>query len=392
MKYSKDQDYFIKKALEGGNIFLSGKAGTGKSFIVKELISKLQNKGKNVICVAPTGIAAINIGGQTIHSLFSIPVDGTITFEVCRFLKPAKRAVMQKCDTIIIDEISMLRADVLDGIDLTLKKNRLGGLKNKQIIFVGDLKQLPVVVNKNIEAILFSEGYDDFSFLGAKIYNSLNVECIELQEILRQTDKEFIENLNIIREGGKSSYFKKFVNKEAKGVILAPYNASVQEYNRKGIESYTGQKYEFKATYTGLVKESDFPFENTITVRNGCPIMYLVNDNSGTSLRNGTIGKFYMIDNTPTIEVDGIKYILQKETISKKEYVYDQIEDKLVLKEMGSCVQYPIKLAFVLSIHKSQGLTFKEVTVDLTRPCFIKGQMYVALSRVTSPKGLRLLI
>lgn len=391
MKNTQKQDYFIEQALKGENIFLTGKAGTGKSTIVKQLIEVL-GKSKKVICCAPTGIAAININGQTIHSLFSMKTTGVMDFENCSYLKPIKRQVLEKADVIIVDEISMLRADILDGMHYTMKKSRLEGLHSKQIIFVGDLKQLPVVIDKNTEALLFAAGYNDFNFNGSKIYESLNVKNIELDEIVRQSDKEFIDALNEIREGRKNPYFRKFIGTEPKGIILAPRNATVQKYNVEGIKNHEGKLYIYKANYDGICTQNDFNLENELHLKSGCPVMYLVNGQNGSLLRNGTLGTFYMIDGELTIDVRGIKYPLEKHRVAKQEYVYDEKQDELVLKEVGSCEQYPIKLAYALSIHKSQGLTFDEVTVDLSQPAFINAQNYVAFSRVTSPDGLTILV
>lgn len=389
VEYTIRQQEFIEAAEQGKNLFLTGKAGTGKSFIVREAIGKLKVLGDRIVAVAPTGIAANNIDGQTIHSLFGIPPYGVLTFKECNYLKPGKKELLRKVDTIFIDEISMLRPDILDAMHWTLKKNGLPGLDEKQIIFVGDLKQLPAVLDDNERSVLMRT-YDGDTFNFAKIYPKLNVSTIELDEVLRQSNEEFISHLNIVREGGRSEYFRKFIAEQPTGIILAPHNITVSYYNEQGLKEQSGQLYTFNAQVTGEAKPEEFHLERQVNVKNGCKIMYLVNSQDNP-LRNGTLGIFVSHSGCHYIRVGNTDYALGPVELVKKKYVYNHISDDIELREIGSITQYPIKLAYALSIHKAQGLTFDEVTIDLTRPCFQKGQMYVALSRVKTPEGLRIL-
>jgi len=387
---SNKQQHFLDQVLEGKNVFLTGKAGTGKSHVVKEAITEMKKKGKRVVALAPTGIAANNIGGQTIHSMFSLNPFGVATFKECNFLKGKKRRLLDAIDTIFIDEVSMLRPDLLDGMNWTLVKNGCSPLSSKQIIFIGDLKQLPSPVNDNTRSVLY-QTYNGVEFYEAQVYSKLNVETIELDEVLRQSDPEFITALNEVREGRKSPYFKQFVKQVPSGVILAPHNATVQKYNVEGLQGLKTEEYIFTATVEGNLKADDFNLETEILVKNGAKIMYLVNSKDNP-LFNGTMGTFVAHEGCYYIRVNETDFALEKVKFSKKEYVYNEREDKLELREIGSIEQYPIKLAYALTIHKSQGLTFDCVTIDLRRPCFSPGQMYVALSRVKTPQGLTLLI
>lgn len=383
------QEQFLQMVVEGQNVYLTGKAGTGKSFIVRRAIDQLKAMGKKVVAIAPTGIAANNIDGQTIHSMFALQPFGVLSFETCNFVKAGTKEVLKKAETFIIDEVSMLRPDVLDAMHWTLIKNGLPGLDKKQVIFVGDLKQLPPILEDNTRSVLY-QTYDGDNFLFAQILKKISLTTVELDEVLRQDDPEFIEALNVIRDGGKHPYFKRFVHHEPHGIILAPYNTTVQAYNEAGLKAQPGDLFEFNAAIDGNVKPQDFNLENEIKVKNGCKIMYLVNSQNNP-LRNGTLGVFVSHNDCHYIRVGNVDYALEQVTITKKQYVYDKETDSLELKELGSITQYPFKLAYALSIHKSQGLTFDEVTVDLRRPCFQNGQMYVALSRVRKPAGLRII-
>jgi len=361
--YSTNQQLFIDAVLEGKNIFLTGKAGTGKSFIVKEAIRLLQEAKKNIVALAPTGVAANNIGGQTIHSFFSLNPFGVMNYESTNFLKSQKRKLITKIDTIFVDEVSMLRPDVADGMNWTMLKNGCGGLDKKQVIFIGDMKQLPSPIDDMTRSVLF-ETYNGDTFFYSKIYDKLDVVNIELDEVLRQNNPEFIAALNEIREGKKAEYFRRFVGKDLKGIILAPHNSTVERHNREGLAKVEYPEIVFTAKVEGNAKADEFNLENIITVKNGCKIMYLANSQKAP-LVNGTIGTFFETSGCYYIRVDGVDYALEPLQFTKKEYVLNEKLNVLELQEIGSITQYPIRLAYALSIHKSQanGMTIVSGTL-----------------------------
>lgn len=389
MKLAAKQIEFKERVLNGENVYLTGKAGTGKTHIVKEAIKELQAEGKHVVALAPTGIAANNLGGQTLHSFFKLTPYGILDFEACQYAGPDKKVLFRKADVIVIDEISMLRADIFDATNLTLLKNGCGSLTGKQIILVGDMKQLPAVATQ-LDLSVLLEFYRGVEFFHAAVYPKLNMKTIELDEIQRQSDPEFIENLNIVRDGGRAPYFKQFIRETPRGVILAPHNLTVMRYNEIGLNSVQKPAHIFTAMITGNIKPEDFNIEREIVVKHGCPIMYLANSQSAP-LVNGTIGIFIEKGNNYFIQVGGAKYALEPVKFSKKEYTWNPDKQKMELKDVGTITQHPIKLAYALTIHKSQGLTFPEVTIDLTKKCFAPGQLYTAMSRVTGPAGLTII-
>jgi ATP-dependent exoDNAse (exonuclease V) alpha subunit len=389
-KVDKLQREFLDLTVEGRNIFLTGKAGTGKSYTLRNMIQEL-SLSHEIVVLGTTGVAAYNVGGQTIHSMFNLPIHGMMTKESCRRLTGKNKRVLKDADIIVVDEVSMMRPDMLDAMHFTLIKNGVKqGLLDKQLILVGDLKQLPPAVDNQTMGMLV-EFYEGVNFSDANIFPKLNFETIELEYIYRQSDPKFIEALNVVRDGGKSEYFKRFISDTPKGLILAPHNSTVNKYNSLGLKSLSSKELTYSATITGKAKPNDFTLEENLTLKDGCKIMYLINTPED-KLHNGSLGVFRLVRGNPCIDVDGVLVRLTRTTLSKKEYYVNPKTAKIEMQTVGTFIQYPVKLAYALTIHKSQGLTFDELTLDLTRLCFESGQLYTGLSRVRSPEGLRIIV
>jgi ATP-dependent DNA helicase PIF1 len=375
------------------HLFITGRAGAGKSVLLRHF---RENTTKRVVVAAPTGIAALNVKGQTIHSLFRIAPQlhrkGNLApnSRVCSLLK--------RIDTLVIDEISMVRADVVDAIDERLReahKNDIpfGGV---QVVMFGDVYQLPPVVEEGLKQY-FEAVHKGHFFFNALAWEHAEFKIYELTQVFRQKDPVFKDILNAVRDGTVVDVQLDQLNTCYDGapagdetVTLAPTNALVTEINQRRLDQLEGKARQYTATITGEMKKSTFPTEENLWLKKGAQIVMLKNDKDGRWV-NGTVGKIDgLFDDHIDVRVSGVVYPLERETWEEITYAYDLETQKIEMKVGSSFTQYPIRLAWALTIHKSQGQTYQNVMLDLTTAAFAPGQMYVALSRCTSMEGLSL--
>jgi len=403
------------------SVFLTGKAGTGKTTLLRQII---QTTHKNTVVVAPTGIAALNAGGVTIHSMFQLPFSGFIPeyipgssisdyqkFETKNTLvkhfrmSGQKKSVMLNMELLIIDEVSMLRADLLDAIDFTLRKIRrkdfpFGGV---QVLFIGDLLQLPPVV-KNEEWRVLRNYYRGIFFFNAKVIQESPPLYIELTKIFRQSDERFISVLNNLRNNMISSQdmmiLNDFVNpkfdiKSNKGYItLTTHNAKADEINAASLDEIKEKCFRFKPEIVGDFPEKIYPVEEILQLKVGAQIMFIKNDLSPEkNYFNGKMGFVKSLsEGEIIIHFPEENKIIEVEKYEWKNIRYSVNENTKEIDEevLGSFVHFPIKLAWAITVHKSQGLTFEKAVLDVSQ-VFLPGQAYVALSRLRSLDGLILL-
>ncbi|GEM_PF-1098143 len=390
--------------LEDGeeHVFLTGNAGTGKSTLLKYF---LRTTKKNVAVLAPTGVAALLIGGQTIHSFFRFPVG--ITPESVRYVARARRPTYEALDAIVIDEVSMVRADLLDAVDAFLRKNGrtshkpFGGVK---MIFVGDLFQLPPIVPSG-EEDLFRHQYEGPYFFNAHAFAKTPVRCIELTTVYRQRDDSFIKLLNAIRTSSATERELAAINarqhayQKADGQRLAIYLTTrtfmADEINHQQLTALPGRVTSFEGTVEGSLAENDFPTAKTLALKPGAQVMFLVNDPAKRWVNGdiGTVSDFIKEEGSPRIRVafaDGKRVTVAPYQWEKNRFFYSAETKRLESEPVGLFTQYPLRLAWAVTIHKAQGKTFDNVVVDFGEGTFAPGQAYVALSRCTSLEGLTL--
>lgn len=380
----------------GDNLFVTGRAGTGKSTLLRCLRSNLQQK---TAILAPTGLAAVNVFGQTIHSFFGFPPQ-LITADIVKRCRRA--ALFRSLDTIVIDEVSMVRADLMQGIDMALRMTRkkptvpFGGV---QIIAMGDLHQLPPVTQRDVMRH-FDENFGGVYFFNAPVFQDAPLSLMELTEVFRQQDEDFIEALNGIREGSPSrDHLDVFNDRVAPFstlpdsddyIVLTPINQAAENTNRAFLERLSSNAVRFDAIVTGKFEQSAFPTDVALVLKEGSKIVLLRNDPDKRWV-NGTQARVSRIQGmTVYIEVAGEEHELEPVTWENIRYEHDPDTDQMQETVIGSFRQLPVRLAWALTIHKSQGMTLDKVYVNFGRGTFAHGQAYVALSRARSLKGLAL--
>ncbi len=390
------------------HLFITGNAGTGKSTLL-EYFKKTTTK--KVAILAPTGVAALNVEGQTIHSFFLIPPNITPDKVLEHKLTSKRKKLISSIDMIIIDEASMLRADLLDCIDISLRHHRkeqslpFGGI---QMVFIGDLYQLPPVVVGAEERELFRNYYNSPYFFSAKSIQNLDFTFLELEKIYRQNDDSFISLLNKVRDNSINLQELDLLNqrydpdceetkKDDFVITLTTTNAAANEKNLKELKKLSSSQETFFGEVDGKFSTRSLPTQMELELKVGAQVMLLNNDPAGRWV-NGSIGKITKItfddmtsDDVLTVELNNGKSAkISKYNWNIHKYFFNEDTQKIDTEIVGSFLQFPLRLAWAVTIHKSQGKTFDKVIIDIGRGTFAHGQIYVALSRCTSFKGITL--
>ena len=391
------------------SVFLTGKAGTGKSTFLKYIC---QNTKKKYVVLAPTGIAAINAGGSTMHSFFKLPFHPLLPddpkFQGRRLHESLKytsnhRKLLKSLELIIIDEISMVRADIIDFIDKVLRvysNNMREPFGGKQLLLVGDVFQLEPVVKSDEKEIL-SKFYPNPYFFSAKVFRQMELVSIELTKVYRQTDKAFVGILDHIRTNNAHAADLQLLNTRFNAPIsanendmyitLATRRDSVDYINERKLEELETEPVILRGEIRGEFPESSLPTNMELTVKKGAQIIFIKNDMEKRWV-NGTLGTItgFAADGSISITTEeGREFYVEQESWSNIRYHYNE-QEKKIEEELGTFKQFPIKLAWAITVHKSQGLTFSRVIIDFTGGVFAGGQTYVALSRCTSLEGIQL--
>ena len=403
------------------NIFVTGRAGTGKSTLLTYLI---ENTKKKVAVCAPTGVAALNVGGVTIHSLFGFPFGILGTEDIGRHLNRRTREVLAAIDMLVIDEVSMVNADLMDtmsramGIARGRRKLPFGGA---QVVMFGDPYQLAPVPGNNEERAYMAENYQSNWFFDAHVWREDSLERYELSEIFRQHDEHFKEILNAIRDGSCTQEMLDYINQCGNRfpphddvIRLATINESVNSVNRHRMSRLETKPKTFTAVFSAADEKAfgrTLPAEPVLELKVGAQVMFIKNDDSstvknpnGTGLLkrwvNGTIGTVVDLPSSGgvVVEVDGETFDVGRSTWEKVRYEIDEqfdealgrVKEVLVAVPLAEFQQIPLRLAWAVTVHKSQGQTYDEVVIDMGRGAFSPGQTYVALSRVRSLEGLYL--
>lgn len=404
-KFSLAEKYVLET---GVSVFLTGKAGTGKTTFLKYIVSET---GKRCAVVAPTGVAAINAGGVTIHSFFQLPlcpylpdVKELVTEyqmpEKYRSLNRERIRILRTLELLVIDEISMVRADLLDAVDATLRRYRhndrpFGGV---QLLMIGDIQQLPPVVT-DAEKPYMDRVYASSFFFNSKALQKLQYMVIELDTIYRQKDAGFMEILNDIRSGMPKTESLDILNRRLapeftppeneRWIRLTTHNYQADSVNKSRLDALKGGTITCKAEIQGNFPESAYPAETSLSLKVGAQVMFTRNDPSGEKLYyNGKIGTVTAIE--PHIVVtdgNGDEIEVKQETWENVKYELSAEDNEIRAAVDGTFTQYPLRLAWAITIHKSQGLTFDRVIIDAGR-AFSSGQVYVALSRCRTLEGI----
>jgi len=380
------------------HIFVTGRAGTGKSTLLNHLS---WNTSKQIVICAPTGVAALNVGGQTIHSLFRLPIGVIADHELEQSRELQK--LLNTIETVVIDEVSMVNADLLDAIDRSLRQARgkpelpFGGV---QIVLFGDPYQLAPVPGDADERAYFADNYESMWFFDAKVWRETDLRIYELATIHRQHEEAFKGMLNAVRHGRVTAEIAGALNSTgartppADGTItLATTNATVNRINATELARLPGRVLTARAEINGEFGGRAYPADESLELKVGAQVMFLRNDvgqGDGPRWVNGSVGVVTKIASTVFVELDGVEVEVNPAIWEKVKYSYSPVTKELKRDIIAEFTQFPLRLAWAVTIHKSQGKTYDSAIVDLGQRSFAPGQTYVALSRISRLDGLYL--
>lgn len=390
-------------------MYITGRAGSGKSFLLEYFV---KNTHKNVVKVAPTGISALNVGGQTMHSFFGLDINVQNLEEIKRKGVWGKRQeILKSIDVLIIDEVSMVRVDVMSAIDLKLQlaNNNTLPFGGKQVLMFGDLYQLPPVVEPQVDRYL-TDKYGGVFFFNAPVFDRAPLPVYELKRVFRQKDPGFISILNDMREGRITDNELDVLNHcsgtaprddHNRAIVLSPRNETVSRINQERLNQIGRPEYTYQASITGDFSKFGTPTEVELHLKVGAQVMMLKNDtegdeatygtNRGRRWVNGTIGVVSELSQDMVkVMINKVEYRIDRATWEKKVYEYNANTKKLVARTVATFTQFPLRLAWALTIHKARGQTYKSVEVNLEGGAFSSGQTYVAVSRCVSLDSLYL--
>ena len=379
------------------HIFVTGRAGTGKSTLLNYLS---WNTSKQVVISAPTGVAALNVGGQTIHSLFRLPIGVIADHDIDQTAELKK--LLNTIDTLVIDEVSMVNADLLDAVDRSLRQARqrtmeaFGGV---QVVLFGDPYQLAPVPGEPDEQAYFADRYASMWFFDARVWDETDLTIYELSTIHRQHEDEFKRMLNAVRHGAVTAEIAGRLNEVGArpaptdgAITLATTNGTVTRINATELARLPGRVLTAKAEISGEFGGRAYPADEALELKVGARVMFLRNDVGGDTQRwvNGSVGTVLKIDTTVWVDIDGERHEVKPAIWEKFKYSYSPLTKALRKDVVAEFTQFPLRLAWAVTIHKSQGKTYDRAIVDLGQRSFAPGQTYVALSRISELEGLYL--